>query len=85
MIIARLLTGHSEECLYIKRPDQNEQYWFLNTYDGLKHIYRDKSGGNRGRTYRWVEFICPDNHCTARGLVRADSIEAAIKQVIESK
>lgn len=39
------------------------------------HVYRDKSGGNRGgKGYRWLRFRCNNIECTGRVIVRANVI-----------
>lgn len=83
-IKVKLLREHEPNCLYITNAAQNPQAWFLNTYDGLKHIKRDAAGGQRGDGYRWVEFICLDTRCKARGIVRVDTIEQAIVEAMRS-
>ncbi|MGA9772335.1 MAG: hypothetical protein WBV94_25100 [Blastocatellia bacterium] len=83
MIKAKLLQNHKNECVYIRNPVQNPMFWYLNTYDGLRHTYLDAAGGRRGKNYRWIEVICPDTKCSARAIVRVDTIEEAIKQALE--
>ena len=85
MMKAKLLKGHAKNCAYITRPKQNPQFWFLNTYERVKHIGRDASGGHRSENYRWVPFRCPDTRCEANGIVRADFLEAAIKLALKEK
>ncbi|MGA9771647.1 MAG: hypothetical protein WBV94_21630 [Blastocatellia bacterium] len=84
MIKVKLLQDHKAECVYLRYPVRNPMWWFLNTYDGLRHAYLDAAGGRRGKNYRWIEVICPDTKCCGRAIVRVDTIEKAIQQALDS-
>ncbi len=79
----RLIKDHDSVCIFRRRPQENEPCWYLGTYEGLKHTMLSAAGDRRGHGWRWIEFICPYPYCTARGIVRVDTIEEAIKEAIQ--
>lgn len=75
MLTVKLERPHTKAC--------RTKAWFLNTYTPKPHVHRDKSGGKRSTTYRWVQLECSDSKCDALCLVRAIDVEAAVAEALK--
>lgn len=79
----RLEKPHNEACR-IKNQTDRPRFW-LNTYDGAKHVGRDSLGRRNGQNYRWIPLGCCDPKCDGVVLVRVDGIVEAVEEALTGK
>jgi hypothetical protein len=73
---AKLIRGHRPDCVMVKYADLNSPpAWYPDEVGYDDWLDLDAAGGKRGKTHKWMQFVCPDRpKCDALCLVEVGSI-----------
>lgn len=76
MIIKKRTVGkHKGGCFAVENVELGE--WKTPWSGCVRTVFRDGTGGNRGKTTVWTEVLCNDPNCKAVLLLCTDDILAA--------